>query len=190
MSNETREITELLHAWSGGDGDALEKLTPLIYDELHRIARRYMRRERGEHTLQTTALVNEAYLKLIDWKTASWENRAHFFGVSATLMRRILIDFARRRPRSDKNTPVQQISIENAQLVSDEQNADILALDAALTKLAGFDERKARIVELRFFGGLTVEETATVLNLSEITIIREWNKAKAWLYRELNSAGQ
>jgi RNA polymerase sigma factor (TIGR02999 family) len=181
----TQEVTELLRAWSDGDTSALEKLTPIIYNELHRIARRYMRKERDGHTLQTTALVNEVYVRLIDWKTARWENRAHFFGVSAQLMRRILVDFARSRPRV-KEQEIRHVLLEEAAVVSTERDADIVALDEALTALAEFDERKARIVELRFFGGLSVEETAEVMKLSGITIIREWNKAKAWLYRDLS----
>lgn len=183
---ETQEVTGLLQKWSAGDADALEKLTPIIYAELHRIAKRYINRERKDHTLQTTALVNEAYLRLIDWKNARWENRAHFFGVSAQLMRRILVDFARRRPKRD-NEEVRHVSLENALVVAAEKDADLVALDEALSELAKFDERKAKIVELRFFGGLSIEETAEVLKLSPITIIREWNKAKAWLYRELSN---
>lgn len=188
MSEEptTHEVTELLHKWSDGDEAALEKLTPVIYSELHRIAKRYMQRERGGHTLQTTALVNEAYMRLIDWKTAKWENRAHFFGVSAQLMRRILVDFARKRPKIE-NKPVQNVSLDEALTVSDEKDADLIALDEALNELAKFDERKAKIVELKFFGGLSVEETAEVLKVAPITVMREWQKAKAWLYRELSS---
>lgn len=182
----TQEVTGLLQKWSAGDADALEKLTPIIYAELHQIAKRYINRERKDHTLQTTALVNEAYLRLIDWKTAKWENRAHFFGVSAQLMRRILVDFARKRPKRN-NEEIRHVSLENAFVVSTEKDADLVALDEALVELAKFDERKAKIVELRFFGGLSVEETAEVLKLSQITIIREWNKAKAWLYRELSN---
>jgi RNA polymerase sigma factor (TIGR02999 family) len=179
-----QEVTELLQRWSGGDPEALEKLTPVIYSELHRIAKRYMNRERDGHTLQTTALVNEAYMRLIDWKTAKWENRAHFFGVSAQLMRRILVDFARRRPKINEEI-VRYVSLEEALTISTERDADLVALDEALTELAKFDERKAKIVELKFFGGLSVEETAEVLKISGITVMREWQKAKAWLYREL-----
>jgi RNA polymerase sigma factor (TIGR02999 family) len=182
----TPEITEMLRKWSDGDRDALEELTPVIYAELHRIAARYMSRERENHTLQTSALVNEAYVRLIDWKTAKWENRAHFFGVSAQLMRRILVDFARKRPRVRSSEAARQVSIEEAFVVSDEKDADLVALDEALNELAKFDERKAKIVELKFFGGLSVEETAEVLKISGVTVMREWNKAKAWLYRELN----
>lgn len=183
---ETQEVTGLLQKWSAGEPDALEKLTPIIYAELHRIAKRYMNRERKHHTLQTTALVNEAYLRLIDWKTARWENRAHFFGVSAQLMRRILVDFARKRPKQN-DEEVRHVSLENAFVISAERDSDLVALDEVLIELAKFDERKAKIVELRFFGGLSVEETAEVLKLSQITIAREWSKAKAWLYRELNN---
>jgi RNA polymerase sigma-70 factor, ECF subfamily len=180
-----QEVTLLLRKWSDGDAEALEELTPLVYAELHRIAKRYMNREREGHDLQTTALVNEAYLRLIDWKTAEWENRAHFFGVSAHLMRRILVDFARKRPKVN-NEPARHVSLEEALAISTGKNADLVTLDEALTKLAEFDERKARIVELKFFGGLSVEETAEVLKVSGITVMREWQKAKAWLYRELS----
>lgn len=181
----TQEVTELLQKWSAGDADALEELTPVIYSELHRIAKRYMSRERENHTLQTTALVNEAYMRLIDWKTAKWENRAHFFGVSAQLMRRILVDFARTRPKV-RDELVRHVSLEEAFVVSAEKDADLVALDEALNELAKFDERKAKIVELKFFGGLSVEETAEVLQVAPITVMREWQKAKAWLYRELS----
>ena len=180
-----QEVTELLRKWSDGDRGALEQLTPVIYEELHRIARRYMNRERDGHTLQTTALVNEAYVRLIDWKTARWENRAHFFGVSAQLMRRILVDFARRRPKVSGDEKARHVSLDEALTVSAEKDSDLVALDEALTELARFDERKARIVELKFFGGLSVEETAEVLKISGVTVMREWQKAKAWLYREL-----
>jgi len=183
----TPEVTELLQKWSAGDSAALEELTPLIYAELHRIAKSYMRRERDGHTLQTSGLVNEAYVRLIDWKTAKWENRAHFFGVSAQLMRRILVDFARSRPRV-KDGLAFQVSLDEAFNVTAEKDADLVALDEALTELATFDERKATVVELKFFGGLSVEETAEVMKISGVTVMREWQKAKAWLYRELNSA--
>lgn len=180
----TKDVTELLHAWSGGDREALEKLTPIIHAELHRLARSYMGKERPGHILQTSALVNEAYLRLIDWENARWENRAHFFGVSAQIMRRILVDFARRRPKVD-GAEVRQVSLDNALTVAEEREADLVALDEVLDALARVDPRKARIVELRFFGGLSVDETAEVIGLSPITIIREWNKAKTWIYRKL-----
>ncbi|HMQ02764.1 MAG TPA: sigma-70 family RNA polymerase sigma factor [Pyrinomonadaceae bacterium] len=185
QDENTHEVTQLLKRWSGGDGAALEQLTPIVHAELHRIARRYMRRERQGHTLQTTALVNEAYVRLIDWKNAKWENRAHFFGVSAQLMRRILVDFARKRPKS-KDTPIYFVSIDEAMAITDGQQPEIVALDEALTELAKFDERKARIVELKFFGGLKTEEIAEVIGVAEITVLREWQKAKAWLYLQLN----
>jgi len=181
-----QEVTELLQKWSLGDREALEELTPIIYAELHRIARRYMGRERDGHTLQTTALVNEAYMRLIDWKAAKFENRAHFFGVSAQLMRRILVDFARKRPKLD-DQKVQQVSLEEAFTITAEKDSDLVAVDEALTELAKFDERKAAIVEMKFFGGLSVDETAEVLKIAPITVMREWQKAKAWLYLELNN---
>lgn len=188
-SGSTQDVTQLLQKWSDGDTAALDELTPVIHAELHRIARRYMRRERQGHTLQTTALVNEAYVRLIDWKNAKWENRAHFFGVSAQLMRRILVDFARKRPRL-KDAPVYLVSINEAHDVTDGSDPEIVALDEALTELATFDERKARIVELKFFGGLKTDEIAQVIGVAEITVLREWQKAKAWLYLQLNkSAG-
>ncbi len=184
--HSTREITEILQKWSDGSVEALEQLTPVIYTELYRIAKRYMHRERDGHTLQTTALVNEAYMRLIDWKTAKWENRAHFFGVSAQLMRRILVDFARKRPKVNDEV-VAHVSLEEAHAIANGTDADLVALDEALTRLAELDERKAKIVELKFFGGLSVEETAEVLKISGVTVMREWQKAKAWLYRELSN---
>jgi RNA polymerase sigma factor (TIGR02999 family) len=184
---ESHGLTELLVAWSDGDEAALERLAPLVHAELHRLARNYMSRERDDHVLQTSALINEAYLRLIDWKAARWQNRAHFFGVAAQLMRRILVDFARRRPRVNKDIEARHISLDEALTVTAEKDPDLLALDEALQSLAVVDERKCRIVELRFFGGLSVEETAEVMKLSSITVIREWNKAKAWLYRELSA---
>jgi RNA polymerase sigma factor (TIGR02999 family) len=181
----TQEVTQLLKKWSDGDQEALEQLTPVIHAELHRIAHRYMRRERDGHTLQTTALVNEAYVRLIDWKNAKWENRAHFFGVSAQLMRRILVDFARKRPKNNEG-PVYLVSIDEAVEITGGKDPELVALDEALTELATFDERKARIVELKFFGGMKTDEIAEIIGVSEITILREWQKAKAWLYVQLN----
>ena len=183
--DSTPDVTELLHKWSTGDRAALEELTPVIYSELHRMARRYMNRERDGHTLQTTALVNEAYLRLIKWESARWENRAHFFGVSAQLMRRILVDFARARPKIDGEV-VQKVSLDQALTVSIERGEDLIRLDEALDRLAKLDKRKAKIVELKFFGGLNAEEIAEVLKVAPITVTREWQKAKAWLYSELN----
>ncbi len=181
----SHNVTELLKAWGGGDEAALEKLVPLIHAELYRLAKRYMGRERQDHPLQPTALVNEAYIRLIDWKSARWESRAHFFGVAAQLMRRILVDFARRRPTA-KEGAIRQVTLNEALAASPGKSADIVALDDALNQLAEVDPRKSRIVELRFFGGLSVEETAEVLKISSITVLREWKKAKAWLYLELS----
>jgi len=183
----THELTQLLAAWSDGEEEALEKLAPLVHAELYRLAKRYMSRERADHVLQTSALINEAYVRLIDWKAVRWQNRAHFFGVAAQIMRRILVDFARRRPRVDKEVEAIRMSLDGALTISTERDPDLLALDEALKSLAEIDERKSRIVELRFFGGLSVDETAEVMKMSSITVIREWNKAKAWLYRELSN---
>lgn len=180
-----QELTQLLVAWSDGDEAALDRLAPLVQAELRRLARRYMSGEREDHLLQTSALINEAYVRLIDWKAVRWQNRAHFFGVAAQMMRRILVDFARQRPRANKDLEARHISLDAAMTVTDEKDADLLALDDALKSLAKIDERKSQIVELRFFGGLSVDETAEVMNVAPITIMREWNKAKAWLYREL-----
>src|ERR1044071_1292757 len=181
------ELTQLLEAWSDGEEEALEKLAPLVHTELYRLAKRYMSRERPDHLLQTSALINEAYVRLIDWKAVRWQNRAHFFGVAAQMMRRILVDFARKRPKADKDVEALNISLDEAMTVTVDKDADLLALDEALKSLAEIDERKSQIVELRFFGGLSVEETAEVMKIAPITVIREWNKAKAWLYRELAS---
>lgn len=182
------EVTLLLQAWSNGDQAALGRLVPRVRAELHRLAKHYMRQERPGHLLQTTALVNEAYMRLIVWKNVSWQNRAHFFGVSAQLMRRILVDMARQRPRAEHGGEAQQTTLDEALVVSPKPKTDLVALDDALTALAEIDPRKAQIVELRFFGGLSVEETAEVLKVAPITVMREWNKAKAWLYRELKNS--
>jgi RNA polymerase sigma factor (TIGR02999 family) len=178
------DVSSLLRAWTDGDQHALEKLTPIVYEELHRLARYYMNGERSGHTLQTTALVNEAYLRLTDYKRMRWENRAHFFAVSAQLMRRILVDHARRH-NLKRGAGVQHVSLEDSAVVR-ERDDDLVALDEALQALARFDCRKAEVVELRFFGGLSVDETAEVLKISPITVMRDWNTAKAWLYRELS----
>jgi RNA polymerase sigma-70 factor, ECF subfamily len=185
LPSSTNEITQLLLAWSNGDRTALEELTPLVYAELHRLAGRYMQRERQGHPLQTTALVNEAYLRLINLKQVRWQNRAHFFGIAAQLMRHILVDFARARCRAERGGFVQQVSLEEVALASNAQTVDFVALDDALKSLAEIDPCKSRLVELRFFGGLTVEETAKVLNVSPRTVMREWSLARDWLYREL-----
>ncbi len=180
-------VTELLLAWNSGDESALEKLMPLVYDELHRLAHRYLGGERAGHTLQTTALVNEAYLRLIDASRVQWQNRAHFFAVSAQLMRRVLVDFARARQYQKRGGGAQQVSLEEALAVSNERGAELLALDDALKTLAAADERASKVVELRFFGGLSIEETAEVLRISPETVKRDWQWAKVWLLRELSN---
>lgn len=182
----THEITALLLAWRNGDQTALDKLTPLVYQELHRLAQVYMRGERADPTLQTTALVNEAYLRLVDAKEMHWQNRAHFFAVSAQLMRHILVDFARSRGNLKRGGEVQQVSLDEALVISAERDPDLIALDEALQALAQIDPRKHRVVELRFFGGLSVEETAEVLKVSPDTVLRDWRLAKMWLLRELS----
>jgi RNA polymerase sigma factor (TIGR02999 family) len=179
------EVTQLLHDWSRGDPAALEKLTPLVYKELHRLAHRYMSFERPGHTLQTTALVNEVYLRLVS-NRATWQNRAHFFAISAQLMRQILVDFARSRHQWKRGGKVQRVSLEEAIVSSEGQDADLVALDDALTTLAELDPRKSRVVELRFFGGLSIEETAEVLKVSDLTVSRDWKLAKLWLLREMS----
>ncbi|CAN5816780.1 sigma-70 family RNA polymerase sigma factor [soil metagenome] len=181
-----KEITRLLVAWGDGDETALEGLTPLVYEELHRLAHHYMGRERPGHTLQTSALVNEAYVRLIDWKSVHWQSRAHFFAVSAQLMRRILVDFARTRGYAKRGGGALAVTFDEAALVSGEKGADIVALDEALLSLAELDARQSRVVELRFFGGLSVEETAEVLKISPGTVRRDWSLARAWLHRELS----
>lgn len=175
----------MLTAWSDGDQTALDQLTPLVYDELHRVARRYMRRESPAHTLQTSALVNEAYLRLVDQKNIRWQNRSHFFGIAAQLMRRILVDHARAHARAKRGGEAQKLSLDDKASMSKEQVVDLVAIDEALSKLAEFDPQKSRIVEMKFFGGLSTDEIAECLNVSSRTIEREWRKAKAWLKREL-----
>jgi RNA polymerase sigma-70 factor, ECF subfamily len=178
------EITQLLRAWSAGDQSALERLTPIVYDELHRLAGRYMRCERPGHSLQTTALVNEAYMRLVDYNRMEWQDRAHFFAVSAQLIRRILVEHARRH-NLRRGGGVQHVSLEEAAVVGGRRSADLVALDDAMNSLARIDPRKVQVVEMRFFGGLSVEETAEVLKVSTVTVMRDWSTAKAWLYREL-----
>jgi RNA polymerase sigma factor (TIGR02999 family) len=182
----SHELTVMLQAWGAGDRSALEGLTPLVEAELRRLAHHYLTKERPGHSLQTTALINEAWLRLIDWKQVSWQSRAHFFGVSARLMRYILIGFARARKQHKRGGGAQRVSLDEAAAVSSERGDELVALDDALQTLARYDPRKCQIVELRFFGGLSVEETAEVMKLSPVTITREWNKAKAWLYQELS----
>ena len=184
----SHDITRLLLDWRDGDQAALDQLAPLIYDDLRRLAHRRLLGERAGHTLQTTALVNEAYLRLIDQREASWQNRAHFFAIAARLMRRILLDYARTRHYAKRAGVERQVALDEAAELSDERGAELIAVDEALTNLAAFDERKSHVVELRFFGGLTIEETAEALQISHATVEREWTTARAWLYRELSKA--
>jgi RNA polymerase sigma factor (TIGR02999 family) len=184
-----QEITRLLIAWNEGDESALEKLVPQVYQELRRLAMRQMRRERPDHTLQTTALINEAYLRLVDLRNVQWQNRAHFFALCARLMRRILVDFARSRHYAKRGGGAQPVSLDQSIAVSPEHSPDLVAVDDVLKALTKVDARKAQVVELRFFGGLTVEETAEVLKVSPETVRRDWRLAKVWLLRELSQGG-
>ncbi len=180
-----QEVTQLLHAWRDGDGSALEKLMPLVYKELHRLAHHYMLGERRGHLLQTSALVNEAYLQLVDARQVQWQDRAHFFAISANLMRQILVHFARSRDAQKRGGQYRQVSLEESAVMAPHGDADSLELDDALTALAEIDSRKAKVVELRFFGGLTLEETAEAMKSSVTIVWRDWTIAKSWLYREM-----
>ena len=180
-----REITRLLVAWSDGDESALAQLAPIIHSELHRLAHHYMSRERPGHLLQTSALVNEAYVRLIDWKNVRWQNRAHFFGVSAQLMRRILVDFARERLYLKRGGNALQVSLSEAASFAVQRSVDFVALDEALTALAEIDPRKVQVVEMRFFAGLSVDEVAELLKVSKETVMRDWRLTKVWLLRHL-----
>jgi len=180
------DITQLLKDWSDGDGQAPAQLMPLVYQELRRLADHYMSHERVSHTLQPTALVNEAYLRLIDQTRVNWQNRAHFFGIAAQLMRRILLDHARAHHAGKRGGVAKRLSLDEAAILPEERASDLIALDEALEELAKFDERKSKIVELRFFGGLGVDETAEVLDIHRATVLRDWSVAKAWLHRELS----
>jgi RNA polymerase sigma factor (TIGR02999 family) len=176
----------MLCEWSDGNREALENLMPLVYDELHKQAARFLRRERADHTLQATALIHETYIKLIDQREANWESRAHFFAIAANLMRRILVDHARAKYREKRGGNAVKLPLEEALLISDkERNVDLMALDEALTRLEKIDEQQARVVELRYFGGLSLEETAEALRVSRTTVANDWSMAKAWLHREL-----
>jgi RNA polymerase sigma factor (TIGR02999 family) len=181
----SQDVTRLLVAWSNGEQEALEQLIPLVYNELHRLAHRHMERERPGHTLQSTALVHEAYERLVRLKDVSWQNRAHFFAVSAQMMRRILVDYARSRRYTKRGGEWRHVALNEALAVSRDQRTDIVDLDDALRTLADLDPRKSRVVELRFFGGLSIEETADVLHVSPETVLRDWRLAKVWLVRQL-----
>jgi RNA polymerase sigma factor (TIGR02999 family) len=187
MTASRSEITGLLVDWSNGDQAALAKLLPLVEQELHRLAHNYMRREKPDHTLQTTALVNEAYLKLIDQKKTHWQNRAHFFAIAAKIMRRILLNYARDQHREKRGGKAVQVSLSEVSVVSLTKTEELIALDEALERLAALDERKSQVVELRYFGGLDVDETAEVLKVSPITVTRDWRFARAWLLREIGN---
>ena len=181
------EVTQLLLAWSKGDQAARDQLMPLVYEELRRMAKRYMDRQKPDHTLQTTALIHEAYLRLVDQKEARWQNRAHFFAVAAQAMRQILVDYARTRHAAKRGGEASAVSLDEAAVVSRQRAGELVALDDALQSLAAFDRRKSQVVELRYFGGLSVEETAKVLKVSSETVLRDWRLAKTWLLRELSN---
>jgi len=183
----SKKITQLLLDWSKGNLAALQELTPLVHEELHRLAHYYMRRERPDHTLQTTALVNEAYVRLIDQKHVEVENRTQFFAIAAQLMRHVLVDHARSRQYLKRGGGALKVSLDEAMAVIEERGSDLIALDDALNSLAAIDSRKVKVVELRFFGGLSVEETAAALNISPVTVMRDWRMAKAWLYDAVNN---
>ena len=188
-SRSQQEVTQLLGDWSGGDEGALEKLIPLVQPELHRLAHHYMSRERAGHTLQTTALLNEAYLQLTDKTQPTWQNRTHFMAVAAQLMRRIMVDHARARHALKRGSGAIRVTLDETALVTEERAEELLALDEAMEKLADFDRRRCEIVEMRYFGGLTVEEIAGVLKVHPNTVMRDWRAAKAWLYAELTTEG-
>lgn len=189
MTEKAANITQLLVAWNDGDRAALDQLIPIVYAELRRQASRYLRQERPGHTLQTTALINEAYLRLVDQKSVQWQNRAQFFGIAAQLMRRILVDHARTKHRAKRGGSAIRVSLSEATAVTKDANQDLIEIDEALTRLAEIDEQQSKIVELRFFSGLNVEETAAALNISPATVKRDWSVAKAWLHREITRDG-
>jgi RNA polymerase sigma factor (TIGR02999 family) len=186
MTSSQQDVTQLLVAWRNGDLNARDELMPIVYQELHGLAHQYMSRERPGHTLQTSALVNEAFLRLADQREVQWQNRAHFVGLAGQMMRRILVDYARSRSYAKRGGGACQVSLDEELIVSDERSAEVVALDDALQSLARLDERKSRLVELRFFGGLSIEETAEVLGVSPGTVMRDWTLAKAWLRREMS----
>lgn len=188
MPESPQDVTKLLIAWSDGNKQALDLLMPIVFDELRRQASRYLRRERAGHTLQTTALVNEAYLRLVDQENVRWQNRAHFFGIAAQLMRRILVDHARAKHRAKRGGADLRVTLDEATAVARDREIDLVALDEALDRLAKIDLQQSRVVELRFFSGLNVEETAEVLRISPATVKRDWSVAKAWLHREISGS--
>ena len=185
MSRASAEVTRLLKEWSNGEEQALDRLVPQIHSELRKLAASYLRKERPDHTLQPTALVNEAFLKLVDQRAVKWQNRAHFFGIAAQAMRRILVDYARAHAAGKRGDGAPKVPLEDGMLIGGTMNIDLLALDEALTRLAAMDPQQSRVVELRFFGGLTMEETAEVMHISPATVGREWRMAKSWLFAEI-----
>ena len=187
MTPSSQDVTQLLLDWGNGNQAALDRLTPMVYEELHRLAHKHMSRERGDHTLQTSALVNEAYLRLIDQRHVHWQNRAHFFSIASRLMRRILVDHARAHHYAKRGGGAPHVSLDEAASVSQARAAELVALDEALTSLAAIDRRKSQVVELRFFGGMSVEETAEALGVSPNTVVRDWSTAKAWLARAMQT---
>jgi RNA polymerase sigma factor (TIGR02999 family) len=187
MTRSSEDVTQLLIAWGKGDESARDQLMPLVYDELHRLAHKHIRKERPGHTLQTSALVNEAFVRLVDQKDVQWQNRTHFFAIAAQMMRRILVDYARSRRYAKRGGNARQVTLNEDLIMSDQRSADVVALDEALGELAGIDERKGKVVELRFFGGLSIEETADVLAVSPGTVMRDWTLAKAWLKRAMTA---
>ena len=187
MTSSPNEVTQLLVAWGNGDHSARDQLMSLVYEELHRLAHRHIRKERPGHTLQTSALVNEAFVRLVDQKKVHWQNRAHFFSIAAQIMRRILVDYARNRAYTKRGGDAQRVTLDEDLIVSEERSSNVVALDEALNELANFDERKSKVIELRFFGGLSIEETAEVLAVSQGTVMRDWTLAKAWLRKAMTS---
>ena len=187
MTSSPKSVTQLLIEWREGDETALDRLIPLVYEEMRRLARYYMRRERAGHTLQTSALINEAYIRLVDHKGMRWQNRAHFYAVAAQAMRRVLVDHARSRHYEKRGGGAHMVELDEAAAVAQEQAAEMVALDEALTDLAAVDPRQSKVVELRYFGGMSVEETAEVLEVSAVTVMRDWRAAKAWLLRAITS---
>jgi RNA polymerase sigma factor (TIGR02999 family) len=183
--SQPNDVTQLLVAWSNGNQAARDQLMSVVYEELHRLARRYMSRESPGHTLQTSALVNEAFLRLVDQKSVQWQNRAHFYGIAAQMMRRILVDYARGRTYAKRGGGAPTVTLDEGLIVSDQRSAEVVAVHEALEQLMKLDPRKGQIVELRFFGGLSIEETASVLDVSPGTVMRDWTLAKAWLHREM-----
>src|SRR5437773_1706733 len=188
MTASDNEVTQLLVAWGHGDQTALGQLMPLVYSELHRLAHRHIKKERPGHTLQTSALLNEAFVRLVDQRDVHWQSRAHFFAIAAQMMRRILVDYARSRRYAKRGGDARQVSFDEELIVSRQLSADVVELHEALNKLAAIDERKSKVVELKFFGGLSIEESAEVLGVSPGTVMRDWTLAKAWLRREISSA--